>query len=138
MGAHDAPRPCYHGEFLRAECIILLRVGQQIFYKLVRERQLIKWKNGDSTPNILKPGSWWVSENETITGLITYLGQLFIFKETKTYVLTDDIQVASLRTIFEDVGCVNVRGGHGYIVADDKLFFVSKNWNLYMFDGNQK
>ena len=136
VGAHNVPRPCYHGEFFKSR-MYYSSTGRPTNLLQISARTPIDQIETGQYAQYIEAWELVGSENETITGLITYLGQLFIFKETKTYVLTDDIQVASLRTIFEDVGCVNVRGGHGYIVADDKLFFVAKT-GIYMFDGNQK
>jgi len=69
------------------------------------------------------------------TGAIEFLGQLILFKENKTYVLTDDIlNGGELRVLFEDKGCVNKLAGNGYIIIDSKLYFAAYD-GIYMYNG---
>lgn len=72
--------------------------------------------------------------SESITGLLEYLGQLIIFKETEIYILTDDILTGELRLLFSDKGCVNRRGGSGCINIDNKIYFVALD-GVYTYDG---
>jgi len=73
-------------------------------------------------------------ESSGITGFVEYLGQLIIFKQKETWVLTDDILTGSIRKLFSGWGCVNRNGGHGYLVVGAMLFFVDAS-GVYSWAG---
>lgn len=75
--------------------------------------------------------------NQPLTGLIEWRGQLIIFQPRKTWVLTDDIKKGEVRELFNNLGCVNRNGGKGYIVINDILYFVSLH-GIYRFDGQNE
>lgn len=74
------------------------------------------------------------SNDDYLSGVIVYLGQLIIFKGASTYVLTDEITQGQIRELFRDKGCVNVHGGKAYIVVNDILYFLDRS-GLYMWNG---
>lgn len=70
----------------------------------------------------------------SVTGLIEFLGQLIIFKDDSTWVLTDDILVGELRKLF-NVGCCNIKSGDAYCILNNILYFV--DWTgIYAYTGD--
>lgn len=72
-------------------------------------------------------------DEEHLSGLIVYLGQLIIFKTNSTYVLTDEITQGQIRQLFNR-GCVNANGGKAYVIIDDILYFLDVT-GLYAWNG---
>lgn len=72
------------------------------------------------------------------TGIIEFLGQLIIFKQTETYVLTADIVdikngFGEQRLLWPDLGCV-CKKSKGYIIINNILYFVAQD-GIYAFSG---
>jgi len=73
-------------------------------------------------------------EASGFTGLIEFLGQLIIFKQKETWVLSNDILSGAIIKLFNNLGCVNKFGGHGYLVVGSVLYFVDAS-GVYAWDG---
>ena len=134
VGAHDVPRLCYHGAFFKNRMYYtcssrpknLLQYSARTPVTDVETGQFAQYIEG-----VEQVGD----EKEGLAGLIVFQGQLIIFRETSTWVLTDDITTTgSLRGLLSDVGCVNIDGGQGYIVINNVLYFVSSD-GVIQYDG---
>ena len=137
QGAHDVPRLCYHGAYFKNRMYYtsspqpknLLQYSARTPVTDVETGQFAQYIEG-----IEQVGD----ESEGLSGLIVFQGQLIIFRETTTWVLTDDISTTgSLRPLLSDVGCVNIDGGQGYIVINNVLYFVSRD-GIIKYDGGSQ
>lgn len=76
------------------------------------------------------------TDRESLCGMVEFLGQMVVFKETETYILTDDIETGELVKIF-DVGCVSRYGAKAYIVINNILYWGARD-GIYMWDGSNR
>ena len=96
--------------------------------------------------NIMKVGE----DGRPITGLMTYFGQLLIFKEDEVWALRGSLDVATnasdalgseppwgtheLSLVARGVGCIAVKGGPAVLEAGNLLYFVGQG-GLYVYNG---
>lgn len=134
VGSHNVPFACFHAAFYKRKMYYSSTNEPLNLLQISMARPLDAVSTGKYAAYIEK-FEFIGKDSELITGLIEYQGQLIIFKETETYVLTDDIEIGTVRKLF-NVGCVNVKGGKGYIIIENILYFVSQ-FGIYKFDGSE-
>jgi len=80
-----------------------------------------------------------IGDQGNITGIVEFLGQLIIFKDSKTYVLTGDIadKDTRLRVLFDDIGCQNDGESKSYLVFRDVLYWVYRH-AYYKYSGDAR
>ncbi len=96
--------------------------------------------------NVMKVGD----DGRPITGLMTYFGNLLIFKEDEVWVLRGSLDVATnvtdamgdappwgtheLSLAARGVGCIAVKGGPAVLEAGNLLYFIGQG-GLYVYNG---
>jgi len=136
-GAHDVPKAANHGIFFKNR--LYTNVLQLTEQNLVQYSQLPK----DNDPNAGRyvnyiEGQFPVGKpRERCSGFVEQFGQLIIFKESETWVLTDDILFGELRILFPNRGSVNRDGGGAYISHDNVIFWVDKD-GVYAYNGSEE
>ncbi len=95
-------------------------------------------KLADNIPNYIDENlNFPVGDSSSVTGLIEFLGQLIIFKESETWTLTGDFLLGGILRKLFDPGCVNVEGGKGYVILESVLYFVA--WDgVYAYTGDAR
>jgi len=140
--AHDVPRPAFHSAYFKGRMYYAsiaanvkessnLNVKNRLEYTQLAP---LSDPNIDRYVNYVKRAEFVGRDDEDITGIIEFLGQLIIFKETETWVLTDDVEVGRLRKLIHDKGCVSVNGGRGYEVVGNKLIWFALD-GIYAYSG---
>lgn len=137
LGAHDVPKPSRHAAFYKQR-MYYFPVGYP--HNFMQVSSITPDIHGEVETgkfiNYIERLEQVGKPSEDTTGVIEYLGQLVIFKETETYILTDDVTVGEIRILFKDLGCVNIHGGQAYVVIDDKLYFGSKK-GIFVYNGGE-
>ncbi len=156
LGSHDVPRPARHGAFFKNR-MYYASISVPEPTRSVGEQDAITTGFGvknrleySQTPtigdvdfgrhryiNYIEGQQFIGKDTENITGLIEFNGQLIIFKETETIVLTNDVLIGTFRVLFHDLGGININGGKAYIVIKNILYWGSID-SIYSYDGINK
>lgn len=134
LGAHDVPQQGFHAEIFKNKMYYSKSSIPFNTLQISARTPADELDTGKFTAYIER-FEFIGKQEEVISGLIKFQGQLIIFKETETYVLTDDLDAnGRIRLLFEDKGSVNAEGGKGYLVIEGRLIWVALN-GIYSFNG---
>lgn len=133
-GAHDPPKLATHGCYYKGK----------MYYNCLEFKNLLQISA--RTPvgkidtglyaNYIEVWEFVGKESSNINGLIEYQGQLVIFQDIETYVLTNDLnQGGVLQILFHELGCS--RGGKAYCIFEETLVFGNRK-GIFIFNGSSE